>query len=122
MSRGPASRKMLGSPRWISSATRRVSVFAPGEGSPNSVLKRCRRAPTSPASALVATRLGSADGALHLELDQAVQLDRVLHRQLLGHRLDEAVDDHRGGLLLGEATRLHVEQLLVGDLADHRLV
>src|SRR5580692_2756800 len=30
------------------------------------------------------------DGADHLQLYQAVQLHRVLHRQLLRHRLDEA--------------------------------
>src|SRR5579884_2352269 len=41
--------------------------------------------------------------ALHLELDQAVHLHRVLHRQLLGDRLDESVDDQLGGLLLGDA-------------------
>src|SRR3954467_9038672 len=33
-----------------------------------------------------------ANGALHLELDEAVHLDRVLHRELLDDRLDEAVD------------------------------
>src|SRR5262249_41240852 len=38
--------------------------------------------------------------ALHLQLDQAVHLDRVLHRQLLDDRLDEAVDDQLAGLLL----------------------
>src|SRR5438128_2207238 len=65
-------------------------------------------------------RPGLADRALHLELDQAIQLDGVLHRQLLRHRLDEAVDDHRRGLVLGEAARLHVEELLVGDLAHDR--
>ncbi len=32
----------------------------------------------------------SANRALHLQLDQPVELDRVLHRQLLGDRLDEA--------------------------------
>ena len=47
--------------------------------------------------------IGLADGVDHLELDQAVQLDGVLHRQLLRDRLDEAVHDHRGRLLLGEA-------------------
>src|SRR5439155_529376 len=71
--------------------------------------------------------LGAVRGALtdrpdHLELDEAVELDRVLHRQLLGHRLDEPVDDHRGGLVLREAARLHVEQLRVGDPADGGLV
>jgi hypothetical protein len=29
----------------------------------------------------------------HLQLDQAVEFDRVLHWQLFGDRLDEAVDD-----------------------------
>src|SRR3954468_1355679 len=55
-----------------------------------------------------------ADAADHLELNQAIQLHGVLHRQLLGHRLDEAVDDHRGRLFLGEPAALEVEQLLVG--------
>src|SRR5579862_2791992 len=51
-----------------------------------------------------------------------IWLDRVLHRQLLGDRLDEAVDDHRRGLVLGEAARAHVEQLVVGDAPDGCLV
>src|SRR5688500_2230791 len=42
------------------------------------------------------------DRASHLQLDQAVQLDGVLQRKLLGYRLDTAVDNHRDGLLLGE--------------------
>ena len=37
-------------------------------------------------------------GSFHLELDQPVHLDRVLQRQLLGDRLDEARHHHRGGL------------------------
>src|SRR5205085_5904254 len=36
-----------------------------------------------------------AHTAGHLQLDQAVQLNRVLHREFLGDRLDEAVDDQR---------------------------
>ena len=44
---------------------------------------------------------GLADRALHLQLDQPVQLDRVLHRQLLDDRLDKAIDDHLGRLDLG---------------------
>src|SRR6185369_14677046 len=64
----------------------------------------------------------SADRALHLQLDQAVQLDRVLHRQLFGDRLDEPVDDHLRGLLLVEPAALQVEELLVADLRDRRLV
>src|SRR6476661_7602493 len=64
----------------------------------------------------------SANGTLHLQLDQSVQLDRVLHRQLFGDRLDEAVDDHLRGLLLVEAAALQVEELLVADFRDRRLV
>src|SRR4051794_19965766 len=63
-----------------------------------------------------------ANRALHLKLDQAVHLDRVLHRELLDDRLDEAVDDELAGLLLGEPVRHQVEELLVADLADRGLV
>src|SRR5687768_18567772 len=48
----------------------------------------------------------SANGAFHLELDEAVHLDRVLHRQLLDDRLDEAVDDELRRLLLGQPVGL----------------
>ena len=41
------------------------------------------------------------DGSFHLELDEPVQLHRVLHGKLPGDRFDEAVDDHGGGLGLG---------------------
>ena len=34
-----------------------------------------------------------AHAARHLQLDQAVEFDRVLHWELFGDRLDEAVDD-----------------------------
>src|SRR5215218_10953910 len=64
----------------------------------------------------------SANGALHLELDEAVHLDRVLHRQLLDDRLDEAVDDQLAGLILGDAAAHQVEELLLADLGDRGLV
>src|SRR3954447_21730112 len=67
-------------------------------------------------------RTCSANRALHLELDQPVELDRVLHRQLFGDRLDEAVDDHLRSLLLVEAAALQVEELLVADLPGGRLL
>src|SRR4051794_207016 len=63
-----------------------------------------------------------ANGALHLELDQAVHLDRVLHRELLDDRLDEAVDDQLGGLLLPQPVGHEVEELLLADLRDGGLV
>ena len=37
-------------------------------------------------------------------------------------RLDEAVHDHRGRLLLGEPAALEVEELVVADLRDRGLV
>src|SRR3954451_15201618 len=63
-----------------------------------------------------------ANRALHLELDQAVHLDRVLHRELLDDRLDKAVDDELAGLFLGQTVGHQVEELLVADLGDGRLV
>src|ERR671920_911334 len=63
-----------------------------------------------------------ANGALHLQLDEAVHLHRVLHRQLLDDRLDEAVDDQLGGLLLVDAVRHQVEELLLADLRHRGLV
>src|SRR5919201_4718265 len=69
-----------------------------------------------------AAAVASANRTLHLQLDQAVHLDRVLHRQLLDDRLDEAVDDQLAGLLLGNPARHQVEELLLADLGDARLV
>src|SRR3712207_5082745 len=63
-----------------------------------------------------------ADRPFHLHLNEAVQLDRVLHRQLAREGLHEAEDDHRKRLRLAEATALEVEELLLADLADRRLV
>src|SRR5688572_1566570 len=63
-----------------------------------------------------------ANRAFHLQLDQPVHLDGVLHRQLLRDRLDEAVHDQLGGLLLGDTVRLEVEDLVVAHLRDRRLV
>src|ERR1700712_1255464 len=56
----------------------------------------------------------SADCSFHLELDEPVELEGILHRQLLGDRLDEAAHDHRHCLVLGHAPRHQVEQLGVG--------
>ena len=60
--------------------------------------------------------------ALHLQLDQAAPLHRVLHGQGPGDRLDEPVDDHAHGLLLGEAPAHQVEELVVADLGHGGLV
>src|SRR3954453_12195628 len=87
-------------------------------GSSSSAIRA--RAASRRASRLVAVT--SANRALHLQLDEPVHLDGVLHRQLLDDRLDEAVDDELAGLLLADAVGLQVEHLLVADLADGRLV
>ena len=36
--------------------------------------------------------------AFHLQLDEPIHFNGVLHRQLLDERLDKTVDDHRAGL------------------------
>src|SRR6266487_4679087 len=62
------------------------------------------------------------DRPFHLERDQAVELERVLHGKFLGDRLDEAAHDHGGRLGLGQPPRPEVEELVVTDLGDGRLV
>src|SRR6478609_2256376 len=64
----------------------------------------------------------SANGAFHLQLDQAVHLDGVRERELLRDGLDEARHDHGARLGLGEAATHEVEELLLADLRDRRLV
>src|SRR3954451_19457118 len=63
-----------------------------------------------------------ANGALHLQLDQAVELEGVLHRELARDRLDEAAHDHRHRLVVGQAAAHQVEELVLADLADRGLV
>src|SRR4051812_24690284 len=70
---------------------------SPSAGAPNDARSsRLRSVNSQPGRPL---KLGSsrvavsANGAFHLELDQPVHLDRVLHRELLDDRLDEPVDD-----------------------------
>src|SRR5439155_24730226 len=60
----------------------------------------------------------SADRSLHLELDQAVHLDRVLHGKLLRDRHDKPVHDHRRGFRLGNPAAHQIEDLLVADLRN----
>src|SRR5438034_3011401 len=69
---------------------------------------------------LLVTRL--SDRPFHLELDQPVELDRVLHRKLLDDRLHEAVDDHLRRLGLVDSAALEVEELLFAHLAYCRLM
>src|SRR5919202_6283281 len=64
----------------------------------------------------------SADAAFEADADELLGLDRELHGELLQHVLDEAVDDERHGLLLGEPALHAVEELRVRDLGRGRLV
>ena len=66
-------------------------------------------------SAEVSSRRQLANRAFHLELDQAVHLDGVLHRQLFHERLDETVDDHGAGFSFCEPAAGEIEQLLFAD-------
>src|SRR5437764_534828 len=85
--------------------------FCVGSGSSRAKEAPFRRLSTSHSGSAVATG-ALANRSFHLELDQPVHLHRVLHRELLGDRLDEAIHDHLRGLLLVEAVRLEVEELL----------
>src|ERR687888_1085972 len=78
--------------------------------------------PRNVGSSGYAAAVASANRALHLQLDQPVHLHGVLHRQLLDDRLDESVDDELAGLVLGDAVGHEVEELLLADLRDRRLV
>src|SRR5436189_2825438 len=64
----------------------------------------------------------SPERPLHLELHEPVELDRVLHRELLREDLEEALDDQVRRLVLGQAAAHQVEDLLRADLPDGGLV
>src|SRR6478736_9135932 len=89
---------------WFGTIVAALSVCAPAVG-------RCG-----------VSRLMSANCSFHLELDEAVELEGVLHRELLGDGLDEAAHDHRHRLLLGHASGHQVEHLVLGHLGDGGLV
>src|SRR5947209_2917359 len=65
---------------------------------------------------------GLPDASFEAHPDQLLGLDGELHRQLLDDVLDEAVDDQRHRRLVVEASALHVEELVVGDLRGRRLM
>src|SRR5258706_14715338 len=64
---------------------------------------------------------GLTHRAFHFEADQAVELERVLHREFLREHLDEAEHDQVHPLVLLEPARHEVEEHLVVDLADRGL-
>ena len=63
-----------------------------------------------------------ADRPFHLQFDQPVEFECVLHRQFLGNRVDEAAHHHGHRLVLGHSAAHQVEKLLFADLGDGRLV
>src|ERR687897_168463 len=100
-----------------------------GQAIPSSCSTAARRRSTSqsgPPSARAASGVNAvmerlANRSFHVELDEPAQLDRVLHRQRLHDRLDEAVDDHGRRLLLGEPPAHQIEDLVLTDLRDRGL-
>src|SRR6056297_3100047 len=99
------------------SAFRRVSKSHSGS-SRSSAMRRT----VSSERLSIACVLMLSERALHLEFDEPVELDGVLDRQLLRDRLDEPRDDHLFRVVVVETARLEVEDVLVADLADGRLV
>ena len=66
--------------------------------------------------------VGSPHRAFHLQFDEPIHLHRILHRQLLHERFDEAAHDHRARLRLGQPAAGEIEELLLPDFGDARLV
>src|SRR6056297_656790 len=85
---------------------------------PNTVTNRCETWPPQ----CVHSGIKSPERALHLEFDEPVELNGVLDGQFLRDRLDEPRDDHLFRVVVVETARLEVEDVLVADLADGRLV
>src|SRR5688500_13989576 len=63
-----------------------------------------------------------ANASLQTDPEQPGSFDRELHRQLLENFLAEAVDDHRHGVLGGQAALAQIEDLILADLGRGRLV
>src|SRR5947208_12462310 len=63
-----------------------------------------------------------ADRAFHFELDQTLELDRILHRKLADEIVDESVHAQAHGLCFTQAALLHVKDLLGRDLRHAGLV
>src|SRR5437899_1374941 len=98
------------------------SLSSSGSRSMRTVLESsCTRSAERSSRGPISTR-SEAGSPLHLKLDEPVHLDGVFHRKLLRDRLDEAVHDHRGRLRLGNPAAHEIEDLLVTDLRDGRLV
>src|SRR5262245_21262883 len=110
--RPPPARSRSRSPRAWRTFSRRSSPPAlPGKSRSrrSNARTRCLRAAPGPSPS------PSADTAFDRNADQLLRLDGELHRQLLDHILDEAVDDQRDRLLFVDAALHDVELLVLGD-------
>src|SRR5215471_12877549 len=58
------------------------------------------------------------DRAFHFQLDQALELDAVFHRELAHEIVDEAVHAKAHRLRFTQTALLHIEDLLCAYLAD----
>src|SRR5947208_472036 len=63
-----------------------------------------------------------ADRAFHFELDQTLELDRILHRKLADEIVDESVHTQTHGLRFTQAALLHIKDLLGRNLRHAGLV
>src|SRR5919202_5527568 len=110
-----------GAPGWASRSSLSIGVNSqPGvprklgiSTAPSAASARSRRAASQSGDVVVL-----ANASFHLQLDEPVHLHRVLHRQLLDDRLDEAVDDQLRRLVLGDAVGNEVEKLLPAEKGD----
>src|SRR5512142_2617688 len=66
--------------------------------------------------------LSLPDAAFQTDSELLLRFDRELHRQLAEHFPAEAVDDHRHGILGGDASLLAIEELVLADLRRGRFV
>src|SRR5438477_615829 len=129
---GPGGRSLSGKRRHSSSwplgqasGVKRPSAARRDARSHSGSLRRrlcCSTVLRSSSSGTVLSSGVLANGTLHLKRDEAVHLDRVVHGERLDDRLDESVNDHGGRFRLGEAAAHEIEELLLTDLGDRRLV
>src|SRR5437762_3401855 len=63
-----------------------------------------------------------ADRAFHFELDQTLELDRILHRKLADEIVNKSVNAQAHGLRFTQAALLHVKDLLGRNLRHAGLV
>src|SRR5438477_5766665 len=129
---GPVGRPLRGKRRHSSSSplgqdsgVNRSSAWSRDSRSQSGSPRRrlcCSTVLRSSSSGIWVSGAALANGTLHLERDEAVHLDGVVHWGCLDDGFDARVHDHRGALGLGETAAHEIEELLLPDLRDRRLV